>query len=53
MHENMKELERKRATGSAAGDYLQVLFERTTNSDLAYVLIERQSDLPDGDERYI
>ena len=53
MHKSVKELDCERVSASAAGDYFQVLFERTPDSDQGYVLIQRQFESPDGGECYI
>ena len=50
---SVREFHCKRLTASEAGDYFQVLFEGTPDSDEGYVLVQRQFESPDRGECYV
>lgn len=53
MPTNVKEFQCEHVSTSEAGDYFQVMFEQTPDSDEGYVLVQRQSEMPDGGKCYV
>jgi hypothetical protein len=53
MPTSIRELRCEHVSASEAGDGVQVLFEKTLDSEKGYVLIQRHFELPDGGECYL
>jgi hypothetical protein len=53
MPANLKELHCGYVSASESGDYFQVLFGRTRDSDEGYLLVQRQFELSDGGKCYV
>lgn len=53
MPANLKELHCESVSATETGDYFQVLFETVQNGDGPYLLVQRQFEMPDGDECYV
>ena len=53
MPTNMKEVQCEHVSASEAGDYFQVVFGQSPDSDEGYVLVQRQFEMPDGGECYV
>jgi len=54
MPENVRELHcRYVSVSEGGGEYFQVLFGKTQDSDEAYLVVQRQFEMPDGGECYV
>jgi hypothetical protein len=53
MTRNIQEFHCEHVSTSEAGDYVQVLFEKTPDADDEYLLIQRQFEFPDEGECYV